>query len=88
MRVRTVVFAVVSAVISAVVASGAVYFLVVRPKVKAWGVDPAESALSLPGDDLVAEPTAIETRKQRVEAAAAEPADEPIRKPVEEPVLS
>lgn len=68
MRIRTVLFAVVSAVMSAVVAAGAVYFLVVRPKVKAWGVDPAESELSLPGDDLVAEPTAIETRGIAIDA--------------------
>jgi hypothetical protein len=68
MRIRTILFAVVSAVISAIVASGAVYFLVIRPKVKAWGVDPAESELSLPGDDLVAEPTAIETRGIAIEA--------------------
>ncbi len=62
--IRTVLFA----VLSAVIASSAVYFLVVRPKVKAWGVDPAESDLSLPGDDLVPEPSAIETRGITIEA--------------------
>lgn len=62
--IRTVLFA----VLSAVIASSAVYFLVVRPKVKTWGVDPAESELPLPGDDLVPEPTTIETRGITIDA--------------------
>jgi hypothetical protein len=65
--IRTALFA----VLSAVIAASAVYFLVVRPKVKAWGVDPAESDLSLPGDDLVPDPSAIETRGITIEAPAS-----------------
>jgi hypothetical protein len=56
--VRALLFAVLSAVITA----SAVYFLVVRPKVRTWGVDPAEADLPLPGDDLIAEPSHTETR--------------------------
>jgi len=37
------------------------YVLVVRPRVRGWGVDPAEIELELPGDELIPEPTAIET---------------------------
>jgi hypothetical protein len=65
--IRTVLFA----VLSAVIASSAVYFLVVRPKVKGWGVDPVEADLPLPGDDLVPEPSAIETRGITIEAPPA-----------------
>ena len=50
------------ALLSAVIASGIVYFAVVRPRVRTWGVDPREADLHLPGDDLIAEPSHTETR--------------------------
>jgi proline iminopeptidase len=50
------------ALISAVIASVIVYFAVVRPRVRTWGVDPGEADLHLPGDDLIAEPSHTETR--------------------------
>jgi hypothetical protein len=56
------------AVIAAVAAAGAAYFLVVRPKVKAWGADPLEAELPLPGDGLIPDPSATETRGITIEA--------------------
>jgi hypothetical protein len=50
------------AVVSALVASGVVYFAFVRPKVRGWGLDPHEAELPLPGDELIDEPSHIETR--------------------------
>jgi hypothetical protein len=44
------------------------YVAVVRPRVKSWGVDPLEAELSIPGDDLVDEPSTIETRGITIEA--------------------
>ena len=64
--------AVLFAVLSAVLASTIVYFLFIRPRVKAWGFDPQEAELPLPGDDLIAEPSAIETRGITIDAPPAE----------------
>jgi hypothetical protein len=50
------------ALVSALVASGVVYFAFVRPKVRGWGLDPHEAELPLPGDELIEEPTHVETR--------------------------
>ena len=50
------------ALVSAFVASGVVYFAFVRPKVRGWGLDPHEAELPLPGDDLIADPSHVETR--------------------------
>src|SRR3954464_10087842 len=63
--------ALVLALVSEVVAFIATYVLVVRPRVKAWGMDPAEVELPLPGDELVTEPNAIETRGVTIEAPVA-----------------
>jgi hypothetical protein len=38
------------------------YVAIVRPRLRAWGLDASEAALSLPGDDLVPDPSAVETR--------------------------
>jgi uncharacterized protein YndB with AHSA1/START domain len=56
------------AVVSAVVASIATYFAFLRPRIRAWGFDPQEAELALPGDELVAEPTAVETRGITIDA--------------------
>ncbi|MEP7379396.1 MAG: SRPBCC family protein [Chloroflexota bacterium] len=56
------------ALVSAFVASGVVYFAFVRPKVRGWGLDPHEAELPLPGDDLVADPSHVETRGITVHA--------------------
>ena len=50
------------ALASALVASGVVYFAFVRPKVRGWGLDPHEAELPLPGDELIDEPSHVETR--------------------------
>ncbi|MEP7361215.1 MAG: hypothetical protein ABI744_06530 [Chloroflexota bacterium] len=50
------------AVVSAFVASGVAYFAIVRPKVRGWGLDPHEAEQPLPGDDLIADPSHVETR--------------------------
>jgi hypothetical protein len=63
-----IVRAIIIALISAVAASGAAYFLVVRPRLREWGIDPVEAELPLPGDDLVPDPTAIETRGIAIDA--------------------
>ena len=46
-----------------------VYALAVRPWRRRWGVDATESAATLPGDDIVAEATAVETRGITIDAA-------------------
>lgn len=40
----------------------ATYLIAVRPLWRHWGIDPAETERALPGDDLVPEPTATDTR--------------------------
>jgi hypothetical protein len=59
------------AVLAAVLASTVVYFAVVRPRLRSWGMDPEEGEMTLPGDDLISEPTASETRGLTIEAPVA-----------------
>ena len=54
--------------IGAVAAIVATYAFVVRPKVRAWGADPLEAELPLPGDGLIPDPSATETRGITIEA--------------------
>src|SRR5919106_2395894 len=61
--------AVLIALLSAFLTASAVYFLVVRPKVKGWGVDPAEAELPIPGDELIGQPSHVETRGITIEAS-------------------
>jgi hypothetical protein len=63
--------ALVIALLSAVVTASAVYFLLVRPKIRSWGVDPAEAELALPGDDLITDPSHTETRGITIDAPPA-----------------
>ena len=56
--IRTILLAAISATIAMIVT----YIVAIRPKLKAWGVDPAEAELQLPGDELISEPSAVETR--------------------------
>ena len=60
------------AILSAAIASAIVYFAVVRPRVRKWGLDPAETELPLPGDDLIAEPSHVETRGVNIDAPPAQ----------------
>ena len=59
------------ALVSAAIASGIVYFAYVRPRVRVWGLDPHESELELPGDDLIREPSHVETRGITIAAPVA-----------------
>jgi hypothetical protein len=59
------------ALVSALVASGVVYFTFVRPKVRGWGLDPHEAELPLPGDDLIPDPSHVETRGITIQAPVA-----------------
>lgn len=65
--IRTLLFA----VLSAVIVSSVAYFVFVRPRVRSWGLDPTEAERPLPGDDLIAEPTAVETRGITIDAPVA-----------------
>ncbi len=56
--IRALLIFLVGAVLSLTVT----YLAVVRPRLRNWGIAPQEGELPLPGDDLVAEPTASETR--------------------------
>ena len=65
--IRAVVFFLIGAVLSVAVT----YFMVVRPRIRNWGLEPGEGDLSLPGDDLVTEPSATETRGINIAAPPA-----------------
>jgi hypothetical protein len=56
------------ALVSAIVAAGAAYFLVLRPRVRGWGLDPGEAELEIPGDELVVNASAVETRGVTIDA--------------------
>ncbi len=56
--IRALLFAVISGIVASVVA----YVAFLRPRIRSWGFDSMEAQKALPGDDLVAEPTAVETR--------------------------
>lgn len=58
MRARTLVFGAVAATAGA----AAAYAFAVRPWSRSWGVDPDDAGLALPGDELVADATVVETR--------------------------
>ena len=64
MRIRTLLFG------TAATAAGAAaaYVYAVRPWWRAWGVDPDESTMELPGDDLVADANIVETRAIDIDA--------------------
>lgn len=68
MRVLRIVL---SMILSAVVAGAIAYFAVLRPQLRRWGVDPREADLPLPGDDVVPDATAIETRGITIDAPVA-----------------
>lgn len=60
--------AVLLAVLSAVVASLITYVAFLRPRLKAWGFDAGEAQKTLPGDDLVSQPSASQTRGITIDA--------------------
>ena len=60
------------AAVSALAGSLAVYFFAVRPRLRVWGVDPVEAEMPLPGDGLVPDATATETRGITIDAGPAQ----------------
>lgn len=60
--------AVLLAAISAIVATLIAYVALLRPRLKAWGFDAGEAEKQFPGDDLVSEPTAHQTRGITIDA--------------------
>jgi hypothetical protein len=69
MRAKTTF--VVSAV-AAVAGAAVAYAYAIRPWWRTWGVDPVEIELELPGDDLVADATVVETRGIEIGAPPAD----------------
>jgi len=62
--IRILLLTVVSTIVAAVVA----YAVAIRPWIRAWGTDETEAQMALPGDELVAEPLAVETRAVTITA--------------------
>lgn len=58
--------------VGAIASLAVTYAVVVRPRIKAWGVDPTESESALPGDDLIPEPTKTETRGLTIDAPVSQ----------------
>ena len=67
MRVRTFLLMTGAAAVTA----AAAYGYAVRPWWRSWGVDSAASEASFPGDDLVADATAVDTRTIEIAAPPA-----------------
>jgi hypothetical protein len=61
-RVKVIIFSVMAGMALA-------YYLQLREEQKSWGVVPSDRKRELVGDDLVAEPSVIETRSLTMEAA-------------------
>ena len=64
MRIRTLLFGTAAAAAGA----AAAYVYAVRPWWRSWGVDPEESLMALPGDDLVPDANVSETRAIDIDA--------------------
>ena len=56
----------------AIVSLAVTYMVVLRPRIKAWGVDPVETEEPLTGDELIAEPMATETRGVTIDAPVSQ----------------
>lgn len=57
--------------VSAFVATTIAFLIFIWPRIKSWGVDPREGELTLPGDSLIAEASATETRGITIDAPVA-----------------
>ena len=58
--------------VGAVASLAITYMVVLRPRIKAWGVDPIETEAALAGDELIAEPMATETRGVTIDAPVSQ----------------
>jgi hypothetical protein len=59
---RAIVLTLFAVLLSAVATLATVYLAAIRPRQRRWGVDPGEAARELPGDDVVANATVVDTR--------------------------
>lgn len=51
-----------STALSVIATLTTVYLAAIRPRQRSWGIDPQEAAKELPGDDVIADPTVVDTR--------------------------
>jgi len=58
--------------VGAIASLAVTYMVVLRPRIKAWGVDPVETEAGLPGDELIPEPMATETRGVTIDAPVSQ----------------
>ena len=68
---RFVALAVPGAIVSLAALGAVAAYRVVRPWYRTWGVEPDGTARLLPGDELIASPSASETRSILIQAPAA-----------------
>ncbi len=58
--------------VGAIASLAVTYMVVLRPRIKAWGVDPVEAEEALAGDEIIVEPMATETRGVTIDAPVAQ----------------
>jgi hypothetical protein len=68
---RALLLTLLSLLLSAVATLTTVYLAAIRPRQRSWGIDPAESAKALPGDDVIADATVVDTRGITIAAPVA-----------------
>ncbi len=59
---RALLLTLLSLLLSVIATLVTVYMAAVRPRQRSWGIDPDETAKTLPGDDVIADPTVVDTR--------------------------
>lgn len=57
--------------LSSALASLVAYVVAIRPRLREWGADPVEASMPIPGDELVPEASATETRGITIDAPVA-----------------
>jgi len=68
---RALLLTLLSLLLSAVATLTTVYLAAIRPRQRSWGIDPAESAKALPGDEVIADATVVDTRGITIAAPVA-----------------
>jgi hypothetical protein len=59
---RAVLLTLLSTLLSVVATLVTIYVAAVRPRQRTWGIDPEESAKTLPGDEVIPDATVVDTR--------------------------
>ncbi len=67
--ILVVLSSIVAAIVASIVAAFAAYQFKLRPLQQTWGVEPGDAERSLPGDDVVKDPSIVETRAITISAA-------------------